>query len=926
MKSLLNPLWLFLVAVIPGIVLLGILYETCDLLRSQLSADSLAVWRLYISAITIILVLQLVHATILVVRRKAISWVYGVVTLLVYIPLLYNYYLDYDQMVPWDIPRWMLAENLTVFAGTFLMPAMGHALAVVVVHVTTARTRAWVNAVGAVMIPVSLYVFFETILPLWQPVSHRYEEHVIAVILISFSVAFLFFVTRLMYIIATRYGGRLRGRIEVRLGIRLLVALVLPLIGLQVSASQSIDLFGDFSSPSFFILAVVNGIVVILPESNKVSTRLVVFLARCVTFSFTFYFFMVFLPWLPLAVVAVVALGAGILMLTPLALMVLHTGILRDDFLFLKERLSPLALTAMMAASVAVIPSVITTGFYFDKQTLHEVLAYVYEPDLSRSIDEPHDEQALGRVLATIKATKERGVRNNTPFLSSIYNAIVLENLTLSDEKIARIEKIFGMEQGEQRPLPVTPVAATAPSPFLKDFVTHSAYDDENEVWTSDVELTLQNSEWANQEYVSTFELPEGCWINDYYLMIGDRKEKGILAERKAATWIYRQITETRQDPGLMTYLDGNRVMLRVFPFAPREARTTGFRILHKEPVKIQIDGRTLYLGKESDEMLTTPITTSDGNTIFFPAASKSRMEPYHRKPYYHFVVDCSGEMTAPGRELADRIRSFQRRQSVPGEARYTLVSTYTSTYTGIKDPQEILHSMRPEGGFFLERAIQEILYAAYFDKDERPIIVVVTDHLEHAILPSSFDDMAIALPETDHFYVLDHDGRLTPHPFVEAPFGVQEHPDDAFDIVAWPNARNPELLFRDDGTPSVRFRAWTPDGGQRPSDEWLRGLALEGRWLVHVFHPQYTHDHWRALVRDSFRDHILTPTTSFLALENDAQKKMLLRKQESVLNGEKFLDAGEETRMSEPGFYLVAILAVIALGMMHRKKVLRNS
>lgn len=65
-----------------------------------------------------------------------------------------------------------------------------------------------------------------------------------------------------------------------------------------------------------------------------------------------------------------------------------------------------------------------------------------------------------------------------------------------------------------------------------------------------------------------------------------------------------------------------------------------------------------------------------------------------------------------------------------------------------------------------------------------------------------------------------------------------------------------------------------------------------------------------------------MTPVTSYLVVENEAQKAMLKKKQEQALSGNKSLDLGEDTqRMSEPSLILLIILLGLALWYREKSK-----
>jgi hypothetical protein len=99
------------------------------------------------------------------------------------------------------------------------------------------------------------------------------------------------------------------------------------------------------------------------------------------------------------------------------------------------------------------------------------------------------------------------------------------------------------------------------------------------------------------------------------------------------------------------------------------------------------------------------------------------------------------------------------------------------------------------------------------------------------------------------------------------------------------------------------------------------KALAMQSQWQEQNFFPQRGNELRLDLVRGSFTTGIMNPTTSFIALENDAQKAMLKKKQEQVLNAHKFLDVGNEPqRMSEPKWYFLFVLFSLFLAFRNQK------
>jgi hypothetical protein len=86
------------------------------------------------------------------------------------------------------------------------------------------------------------------------------------------------------------------------------------------------------------------------------------------------------------------------------------------------------------------------------------------------------------------------------------------------------------------------------------------------------------------------------------------------------------------------------------------------------------------------------------------------------------------------------------------------------------------------------------------------------------------------------------------------------------------------------------------PTAEAMPNNRWLTGLLLRGYSQWQSFHPETTDRERVPFIQASFRAGIMTPFTSFLALENDAQKAALYRKQAQVLAANASLDTMEDT------------------------------
>jgi hypothetical protein len=866
-------------------------------------------------------------------RRQPLGGWFSVVLLVGYSLWLCLLTTQQRDLLPWGVvPRWMLPTDPLLMAWTFLMPTLAYAMLVLVARFTPddRPQHAGPNIVLAVATPVGWWVvgsvlsWISSLARSWSDTSysHSWWDDVTGVLLVAglvlSTLSFFFFLTRALFIITQRREGFW---MDTSLVWKLVITIVLPLLGLAVNSglffggfhADDSGIFGNFNSPWFYILAVLNGGLLCLPDSDRPALRLAQLLGRSALFGYTFYFFLVFLPFLPLAVPAVILIGLGFLVLAPLMLFVVHVRQLSEDVAALQAVYPRGAVRAALVAGLAVLPLFITGSFWHRRQVLHEALAYVYTPDFSKT--ERLDPDALAATLAVVHQNKDQNIDlffgSQQPYLSTYFNWLVLDNLMLSDQKLNELERIFTGPRPGYRLVPVSSGTdaprPAANAPQLRNATATSTYDARQQAWVSWVNLEIANpySGIQNGEYSTAFTLPIGCWVSDYYLTIGNRQERGILAEKKAATWVYAQILNENQsrDPGLLAYRRANEIGLRVYPVVGAEVRRTRIQLLHKEPCTLRIDGRTLALGDSSTAPpVAAPVAVPGSGVAYVSALAKQRLPLVQRRPYYHFLIDASAGQAVPATACQARIER-QLAQPLPngGPARFSLVSAATTPVPAGADWVTALERAPRTGGFYLTGAIRRTLFEVQtHPAPTYPVLVAVTDNLAEAVLDPDFEEFSSAFPESDMFYVLGPDGQLVPHSLrrnAREALGNTTAAGQPVAVRAWPNAAHPQAYLPDDAAPGIVLagpRPAVPDLATMPTNRWLTGLLLNGYDQWQTFHPEATDRERVPFIQASFQAGILTPFTSFLALENDAQKAALRRKQAETLAANASLDTME--------------------------------
>jgi hypothetical protein len=923
MKNLLNPKWLIVVNIIPTIILLLLFYGQFGIIKSLLTTETVTVWLNFSLILIILTLIQLAYIGFSILKKQKLSIYYAFFSLLIYTILLYAYAQYTDILIPFSVPQWMINIDIVLYPGTFLMPTLIHALFILVVFSSrkSKSSSAWISFLYGISVPILGYLFSQIVLPLWQKTESNFELNALIILLIIGSILFLFFICRGIYILTNINVQKIS---KYAIYLKILIAIILPITGLLVNngilsfnRGFSGSIFGNFGSIWFYIIALTNGILICLPRSKNNNFRLFRFLGLVICFPYTLYFLFIFLPYLPLAVIAVIAIGIGFLMLSPLFLFILQANELRKEFSELVKIYSPIRLIGYISLAILILPGFITGSNLQDKYVLNNALAYVYSPNYTKTYN--INKKSLTKTLARIQQNKERNSffsEEKLPFLTPYYNWLVLDNMILSDAKINTLGAIFLGERMESRK-EVTNQAS--PKVKISKIESTSKFDQTQQAWVSTVDLELTNAANTNLDsYESEFILPEGCWISNYYLNIGNRKEYGILAEKKAALWVFSQIRNESRDPGILYYLTGNRIAFKVFPFSAKETRKSGIELIHKTPITFNIDDQTVLLG-DNNTNNSTAKTESINGAVYIPLNEKAKLKLVKRRPEYHFIMDVSKYKASSKADYVDRINNFINKNQInPKSIKFNFTSAFSKEIDYAPDWRDQLNQQLFEGGFYLEGAIKKILIDNYIaNANVYPVIIVITDTLENSILQNDFADFKIAYPESNDFYELDRYNHLWIHSLKDKPkqrlqlSKTIENPG----VYSWPNTTKPKAYLANNGLPSIiidhKEIANNPTNGNKR--QWLAGLNLQGIWLKSLINGGQSDKSHLNLIKQSMYCGILSPATSYLVVENEAQKLALKKKQEQILSGNKNLDPDEETqRMDEPNLYVIIVLLIM--------------
>ncbi|MDL2236794.1 MSEP-CTERM sorting domain-containing protein, partial [Christensenellaceae bacterium OttesenSCG-928-K19] len=711
-------------------------------------------------------------------------------------------------------------------------------------------------------------------------------------------------------------------------------AIILLQAGLMVNAGFE-GMFGDYSSPWFFVLFLLNGIAM-LPFWQQKYLSLPLLYVKSLGFSTVAYMAFVFIPFLPFGFVGIIFMGLGVLVFVPLFVCILEVKQLTDNAKGLRKRWSGAAIALVMTAGFATVPAVFVVNAYADKVNYENVQQYM---DPAGSQQAGVNTERLAHTLDAMQTPYADllqfdpfwgGNNNNTPLFSKLYSDIVLEGKALSANSIARMRSIFFDVQTQQSEgwggtsiVDNDSFVEGDASVALESANTRTEYDEEAGAYKTWVDLEIKNSSaFDNTEYAVRFHLPDGCFIKDYYLYVGEEQKFGMLTDKRAALITYQSVVRRAQDPGVLYYADQDTIELRVFPFAAGETRKTGFYVMHSQQETLEIGGQRILL--EAKRADAQPLDM--GSVVFIPAGYKEQLEEAKREMEYYFVVDAS--YNSPVAEHIRKVQDYSAKNDI--EEATVIFASYQTQQMKLSDlPDDVLpqphfdmeigaERIMAKGGFNLGAAMWQAQRGEMEKSDAFPVIVAVSDNIGSAVLPENMQEYAY-FPESDYYYNLNYDATLTAYRFSD---GERMGKPLEEPLVSEVRRYKDGYVSATEGS-EILYRFVV-----QPEDIGFDGNEYENAFLLMQKSLLMQED--IGVVRDAFRQKQLTPATSFSVFETKEQEAELLALQEKILSGEGVDVEGDSPVVSmDEGLELIVavfIAAALAFVLQRRRKAVKKT
>ena len=192
------------------------------------------------------------------------------------------------------------------------------------------------------------------------------------------------------------------------------------------------------------------------------------------------------------------------------------------------------------------------------------------------------------------------------------------------------------------------------------------------------------------------------------------------------------------------------------------ETRRKGIEVIHAEPCVLEIDGKRVKLGNNSEPQQELGAIQTDAG-FYVSASVKSTLPRQQREGYLHFIID-RHYTDVEGVQAAMQLAM----DSMPQWCNNYKVSLVDWKVTTLAQPQEWkkeLTKHTPQGGFFADRALKQMWYESYMNPSGTfPVPVIITNKSKLPTIEDNYRDWQFTFPDNHWLYVIRAEGGVTAH------------------------------------------------------------------------------------------------------------------------------------------------------------------
>lgn len=761
------------------------------------------------------------------------------------------------------------------------------------------------------------------------------SETILLILSFIFLILFFFFSLKVMYIFIKIKKNLLHNPVII-----FLFALIFPLTGLVINNLNGF-VFGDFSDLWFYLIPFFTASTLFLSRVKNKTVRIINLAAKAVLLCYSFYFALVFLPVLPIAPLLIIIFGAGFLLLTPAVLLYIHLASIIADINLPGTRINKKILIISSIILSAAIPVILVINMYSSRETLNTALEISAAP-ISRTEDTPFvNVRQLSSVLELAENNRSgngfdifQNNSGNIPIISGLSRKIILNDYLLNPESIRRLKKLFLNIDMDARQ---STLSLNKESFNLKIIAQSTVRDTDLSIYRTWIHFSVQTKE-DEWEYRTMFRIPEDIYIHDFYLDIEGKREYGILEEKETSSWLYRNLVRRMIDPAFLRYVSLDRIALDIFPFEKNKPRYFGIEFIHSKDFNIEFDDLILTPEFDAAEQLQentvkTIISENSSFTAIADFQTDSGM-PVYRKPMFYFLLDYSSaaaeEMNSHIEKYTVLISGFIEKFGLEGGSYKIAAANYSfQLWDSFDEWQMGTASFKPAGGFDPELLLSGLLLdiGQNISLEYYPVFIISGEHIPAEYFHDNLRYLRHIIPEglfignDEKIFRYDLSNAENNDKPLETDVFRQRFPVFRIDSANRYYVNETENFFLQINNINGIFE-------ENSFNNYDRGSLLNLKILNYLTAVQknYSSNHWLRNVEYSFRIHVLTPYTSFISLETESQKKLLLAKQEEFLNeisnGPKMKSGSDSIKMSEPGllFLILIILSFTAVLLIKRK------